>query len=152
MTGSSVRSCGALALGVGLWLGAAAEARGEEELVSCTVRASHGEVERDGTDLAPSVEEASDLALEAACALICVASAPVEAADDDTESAVAGGVEQPAEDDPDGIEACIEACATDAAVLGTMCVDAHEQRVFGDGVFASPGDTEAPSEEDEQEP
>ena len=47
-------------------------------------------------------------------------------------------------DDPDGVEACIERCAEDAILIGTLCLDAHSQTVFAEGAF-DPDDVDGTS-------
>lgn len=135
-------------------LSSAPASAGEPDFYSCTVRIEHAAQQTDGSDSAPSIEEASDLALEAACALQCVATNEVEAAGQDPGAdAVVPAGEVPAEEDPDGIEACIELCAEQAEVLGTHCTDAAAQTVYADGAFDAPeSEPDGAPAPDEQNP
>ncbi len=133
-----------------------------EAMITCTVRIEHNDQLAESFADGLTIEEAEDHALEGACALRCVMESD-ESAEDDSETAPtekAGTMadtptaeketaidasannsgadptdEAAAVDDPDGVEACIEHCAEDAILIGTLCTNASAETVFTEGAF-----------------
>ena len=127
-----------------------------DAMITCTVRIEHGDQLAESFADGLTIEEAEDVALEGACALRCVSKNDDDAENDAEAEAVEksnveGGdlvpspektqdadlkvVEALATDDPDGVEACIERCAEDAILIGTLCTDSASETVFAEGAF-----------------
>lgn len=119
-----------------------------EEGVRCRIRIDVEERLIDAEALAPTAEEASDAALENACALVC---APDEAQDEGDEEAPASTAvataEQGAEADTQ-LEACVTACLESAVSMGLLCVDDSGELTYAEGIF---DEEDAESEAGEQE-
>jgi len=123
-------------------------AQGEEvdEPVECTVKIEYEEQLGEQFATAPTVGEASDRAIENACALVCVETKGGDAGVGDGGKEVDKNAEidgkAVASEDPLGIEPCIEACLEDAIVMGTMCIDRSSQTtLYVDGIYDSESDS-----------
>ncbi len=101
--------------------------------VRCQVRAeAEGEV-RDAFALAPTLEEAVDLALESLCALTCVGLGEEEEVGVEQEGVATTG-EVEAADDGGAVESCVERCVEVAVLMGTLCTQSGRV-VMVDGAF-----------------
>ena len=160
----------------------------------CTVKIDASEQLFEAFASGPSLEEASDAALENACALSCAPAEPegeAERVDDEegkpesdepppSEEAPKPAKEEPkpakdakktpapkptadpdaeepgddtlAQDDPAGVEACVERCVDEGSIVGTICTNKRGDVVFVEGAFDPDGGSSDPDKGEGDEP